>query len=67
MGEDDRLADFEALDFNFDLEEVPLDRSRLVGLSESEPESDEAVVDSSSDCSLLFDFFDRGRFFRFSA
>ena len=58
---------FEALDFNFDLEEVPLDRSRLLGLSDSEPESDQAVVVSSSDCSLLLDFFDRDRFFRFSA
>jgi hypothetical protein len=36
----------------------------VLGSSDSVPESDEAVVDSSSDCSLLFDFpdLDRERF-----
>jgi hypothetical protein len=63
------LADFEAFDFDFDLEEVLLARPRLVGSSDSVPELDEAVVDSSSDCSLLFDFpdLDWDRFFRFSS
>ena len=54
--------------FDIDLEGALLDCLRLVGPSDSVPESDEAVVDSSSDCSLFFDFFDLdwNRFFRFS-